>query len=418
MRKAYTFWIQTAWCILVAGWLTACNGHDYAPEVPSPEKAPLVLTFKLPSLLAAESREAATTAPTLSGIPFNDVWVLQYNNDQTTLLGAKYYTTSDIQSEAASADYLVIVPTGEGGTSYFTNENSHFYTIVNGGSDLFGTLTDVELAAPTDALQTSYGNAASLKKVLKAIPAASKTEADEPGMLIDGPIAYSKATGTSPQIAIRANLTRTYACINLSYKETNLAVGKFTPTEAVAVNLPTHLALFTREGATTGNYPSIKDAVANENTVPASGGEHSLYSSPAVTPPASWEAETPLTFYMGENLRGTGTSTTYQGKNLATNGPSGTLDGCTCLILRGTYQYAIGTDDSGKPVYSKDGISVEYKLYPGGNLTNDYHIRRNMRYTITLQISGANSTDARVTITDSNVIVFDDSQTIENEVTL
>lgn len=420
MKKAYPFLIQAAWCIiLTAGLLTACNGHENTPEAPSPEKAPLKLTFKLPSLLNAESRDA--TPPTLSGIPFNDVWVLQYNEAQTALLGAKYYTTSDIQSDAASSDYLVIVPTGDGGTSYFTNANSHFYTIVNGGKELFGPLTDMEFADLTNTLQSSYGNATALQKILKATPDASKTVSDEPGLLIDGPIAYS-STGTTTDIAIRANLSRTYACINLSYKETNLADGKFTPTEGVVVNLPTHLALFTREGATGGNYPSVKDAVANENTVTANGnenngGEKTLYTS-ATTPSTPWDADTPLTFYMGENLRGTGTSTTYQGKNLASNGPSGTLDGCTHLIIRGTYQYCTGTDAGGNPVYSTDGISVEYKLYLGGNLTNDYNIRRNMRYTVTMNISGANSVDARVTITDSNVIVFDDSQTIENEVTL
>lgn len=417
MKKAYPFLIQAAWCIiLTAGLLTACNGHENTPEAPSPEKALLKLTFKLPSLLAAESREATITPPMLSGIPFNDVWVLQYNEAQTTLLGAKYYTTSDIQSDATSGDYLVIVPTGDGGTSYFTNANSHFYTIVNGGKDLFGTLTDVEFTDLTNTLQSSYGIATTLQKILKATPDASKTLSDEPGLLIDGPIAYS-STGTTTDIAIRANLSRTYACINLSYKETNLADGKFTPTEAVVVNLPTHLALFTREGATTGNYPSVKDAVANENTVTANGAENTLYTSSA-TPSTPWDADTPLTFYMGENLRGTGTSTTYPGKNLASNGPSGTLNGCTHLIIRGTYQYCIGTDAGGNPVYSTDGISVEYKLYLGGNLTNDYNIRRNMRYTVTMNISGANSADARVTITDSNVIVFDDSQTIENEVTL
>lgn len=415
MRKAYTLYIQIVGCILAVGLLAACTDSGNDTAVPSSEYAPLELTLKLPSLLTTESREA-TGSPTLSGISFNDVWVLQYNEGGSGLLNAKYYKASDITDDESSSDFLVIVPTSSsGGTSYFTNVSSKFYTIVNGGSDLFGTLPEAQLAAPTDTLKkTPYNSASSLNALLKSAPSTS-TLADEPGLLIDGPIPYTKE---GDKIAIRANLSRTYACINLSYKETHPEDGKFTPTEAVVVNLPTHLSLFTREGAESGVYPPMGDATAGKNSVTANGTENTLFSSTA-TPSTPWIADTPLTFYMGENLRGTGKATNYQGKNLSDNGPSETLDGCTYLIIRGTYQYCIKSDaDGSNPAYSPDGISVEYKLYLGGNLTNDYNIRRNMRYTVTLQISGANSADARVTITDSNVIVFDDSETIENEVTL
>lgn len=408
--------MQWMGCIILATCLGACkDGENTVPAKQSGE-APLELTLKLPSLKEAESRAAGT--PQLSGIDFHDVWVLQYNDAETHLLNAKYYAASDISADESSSDFLVIVPTGSGGTSYFTNENSHFYTFVNGGPALFGTLTEEQLADAKTALQPSYDTASALKSLLQATPGSSKTFIDDPGLLIDGPISFSKTEGADPQIAIRANLSRTYACIRLAYEQTKPEDGKFTPTEAVVVNLPTHLSLFTREGVTTGVYPAIGEAATGANRVTAKGTENALFSA-TTTPELPWTEKSFLTFYMGENLRGTGTSTTYQGKNVAVQGPSGTLDGCTYLIIRGTYQYRIGTDtDSTTPIYSTDGISVEYRFYLGGNLTNDYNIQRNMRYTVTLRISGANSADMRVTITDSNVIVFDDSETIENEVTL
>ena len=352
----------------------------------------------------------ARTAPVLSGIPFNDVWVLQFNSDGTDLLAAKNYSDSDIQADGSSSNHLVIVPTGNGMDAYFVNDNSRFYILVNAGEDFLGKLTS-SVTDPKDALTTAGLNTeSSIKSLLQSVPAAITTD---PGLLIDGPVTFQKnVSGGNTSIAVRFSLSRAYSRIDLKYKNTKPDDGKFTPTEAVVVNLPTHLSLFPREGAASGNYPAVGDATADGNRVTAQGTE-----TPLSADFTGWGESTALTFYMGENLRGTGSATTYAGKNVATNGPGATLDGCTYLILRGTYYYRIGYNtDTTTPIYSTDGISIEYKIYLGDNLTTDYNIRRNTLYDVLINIAGANSADARVTITDGNVIVFDDSETIENKV--
>ena len=129
---------------------------------------------------------------------------------------------------------------------------------------------------------------------------------------------------------------------------------------------------------------------------------------------------------MPENLRGVGCGKSFQEKNLNDYGPKadgkapalggdgkpesgGDLSKCTYIDLVGSYWYNYSTSapDATNP------ISVRYRLYLGGNLVNDYNVRRGYHYTITVQISGANSGDVRVTITNGNVVVFDKVETID-----
>ena len=132
---------------------------------------------------------------------------------------------------------------------------------------------------------------------------------------------------------------------------------------------------------------------------------------------------------MPENLRGVGCGKSFQEKNLNAYGPKadgkapalggdgkpesgGDLSKCTYIALVGSYWYNYSTSalDATNP------ISVRYRLYLGGNLVNDYNVRRGYHYTITVQISGANSGDVRVTITNGNVVVFDKVETIDKVV--
>ncbi|WP_196047712.1 DUF4906 domain-containing protein, partial [Parabacteroides distasonis] len=121
------------------------------------------------------------------------------------------------------------------------------------------------------------------------------------------------------------------------------------------------------------------------------------------------------TFYLAENIRGTGTATSAQEKNIGSKGPGGTLNDCTYLLVKGQYKYYLG-QISGASKYS-DPIDVEYKFYLGGDLVTDYNIYRDYHYKITVDIAGPNSADYRVKITNGNVAVFDDADTVENEVT-
>lgn len=47
---------------------------------------------------------------------------------------------------------------------------------------------------------------------------------------------------------------------------------------------------------------------------------------------------------------------------------------------------------------------------------NDYNVQRGYEYNLNVQISGANSGDVRVTITNGNVVVFDEVETINKKV--
>ena len=59
---------------------------------------------------------------------------------------------------------------------------------------------------------------------------------------------------------------------------------------------------------------------------------------------------------------------------------------------------------------------MEYCIYLGGNLMNDNNVQRGYEYNLNVQISGANSGDVRVTITNGNVVVFDEVETINKKV--
>lgn len=136
------------------------------------------------------------------------------------------------------------------------------------------------------------------------------------------------------------------------------------------------MSLFERAGAASGAYPPAGEVAGN----------------------VDFGTTNNVTFYMADNLRGIGTSTTAQGKNSVTNAPSASLGGYTCVTFEGKYKYA--SAHTGE-------VGVKYRFYLGQNLINDYNIRRGYAYALTITVSGANSADLRVSITDGNVVVFD-----------
>ena len=91
------------------------------------------------------------------------------------------------------------------------------------------------------------------------------------------------------------------------------------------------------------------------------------------------------TWYMPENLRGTGTAVTPQNKTAST-ALSGQGDYCTYIELSGLYQEG-GTSKL-----------VSYKVYLGGNNTNDYNVEANRIYNVNLSVKGVNEVDSRLTV--------------------
>jgi hypothetical protein len=56
---------------------------------------------------------------------------------------------------------------------------------------------------------------------------------------------------------------------------------------------------------------------------------------------------------------------------------------------------------------------VEYRFYPGADMIRNYNIERGKHYTMDVKLTGANSADARVTITDGNVFMITDPDELE-----
>lgn len=376
------------------------------------ENGKFIIQLKMPPAL-----EVQTKAGTLNNIQISDVWVLQYNMEGT-LLKKQQYTNIG----AAQTNQTIVVA-----TSGFSNIKSDFYVIANAGDKM------------TDKFD---GSAEELKKLTKSIEIG---ETAEPTLLSAGPIAYTPeeedsteetpvettsegdntnkdASGdpstppdnsdttdpsvpdtepTNDKAIIVAPLQRAFAQINVLWNQSNESkAGTVTITKVEAANLPTEMAFYLRGG---GNLNSLYPT-----TIP---------SNSKVIKDSNLGAGNKLTFYMAENLRGMGTGTTFAEKNQSDKGPinsSGiaSLDGCTYVILSGTYTYKTGTNTS-----ATNSIGVQYKIYLGGNLKNDYNIQRGNSYTLTVNISGANSADLRVSITDGNVAIFDDVDTITNEIT-
>ncbi|MCD8092093.1 MAG: DUF4906 domain-containing protein, partial [Bacteroides sp.] len=193
-----------------------------------------------------------------------------------------------------------------------------------------------------------------------------------------------------------APLNRAYAKVSVTWN--NTGTGTFAITGMDVYNLPSKMALYTRGGGNlSSTYPTLDAHITAGPTAVATGMSSGIE----------------YYFYMPENLRGMGTAPSFAEKGLAKYGPTKEEDGsnslkhCSYLVLKGTYKY----DNS-----SSNSIAVEYHIYLGSNLQTDYNIQRGYHYKLTLKLSGANTGDMRVRITDGRVVVFDKVEKIEHNI--
>ena len=379
----------------------ACSQEDF---IAAPEAGELRLELQLapPPATGIETRVADAT------IPVNDVWVIQYiegnpsgttDDEKKSKLIKKEYGASTITWNAAKGRYVV---NDTDVTPVFLNKNSVFYVIANANTD--AATQHAGLAALTEASTPADVKALTKEIINTANEVTSATLAIDPQLLVAGPVKFEvKAGGNDNTTAILvAPLKRTYSRVTVNWKfEADVfTTSSFTATSLTVKNLPTQMAFAERAGHENGAYP-LADGILNS--------EITLYDATATPPPVT-RATSSATFYMAENLRGIGTSATASGKNLPANGPLQTdgttrsLDYCTCITLTGTYRY-----DQNHAA----GVGVKYTFYLGGNLSNDYNLRRGYDYTLGITISGANSSDLRVSITDGNIVYFDEVTEIE-----
>lgn len=369
---------------------TGCEATEDSGGMDNGKMCDFQFCLKLPESISVETKVTIGDEK----ITVNNVWILQYNASGEFIKSLyKEDKASDDNDFVKENDYMVRINTdATSDTEKFSDIVSCFYIIVNGGETLLKDFkgTETELKATTVDFTASTGST--------------------PTLLTSGPSKYDPKTTSSgstegdKKVVFVSRLFRAYAKVTVRV-QFNDASASLSDMTATITNIPTKMALYTAGGGNSNSkYPATIDGTTMKTTETAFSGLTSTAGSSAY-------------FCMPENLRGLGISESFEGKNKESNGPGSTsvttstpdgkLTGCTYLTLKGTYKYASS---------HTAGIKVEYRFYLGDNLTNNYNIQRDHHYDLTINIKGANSADLRVKITDGNVAVFDDVDTIENEV--
>lgn len=110
-------------------------------------------------------------------------------------------------------------------------------------------------------------------------------------------------------------------------------------------------------------------------------------------------------YYLYENLAGTVPSITKPEQRILGVAPAK----ATYIRILGTY---------GKPSYK----NVYYHIYPGGNQTSDFNLKRNTEYQLTVTVCGSNPSDLRLSSSDiaikDNYLECKKGETVYTEVTV
>lgn len=336
------------------------------------EDGELTIQLRLPQELEV------TTKVMFEDFSIADVWVLQYAKETDALLKAGKFSGSSIGTE----DKGTIKVTTNG----FIGADSYFYVIANGGDNFLAT-SDTLIGEGQSPI-----SAVNLKKKTKDM--SSYTTGSTFATADSIVLTQDSIKKNDNKAIIVAPLVRASARFKMLWNKTESFKGELTIKDVKVCNVPKAMAAYTRGGgAINEKYPEVSDANIQDTITIFTPSPSNICFDHATT----------LTFHMPENLRGMGTGTSFPEKNMPAKGPGGNLTGCTFILMSGDYKYPLA--DGG---VAKDSIKVQYKIYPGGNLTNDYNIQRGYSYDLKVNISGANSADVRVTITDGRVAVFDD----------
>lgn len=357
----HSFLLASGLTLVTAFSLAGCGTDTPEASLPaeSPVAAGLSLRLAFPDALTVDVTRAAPANPTKNGIELKDIRVLQFLGTGASVTGVK----NQLYRDAGTADSwyedkgngLIEVKTGP---TDFNNEDSDFYIIANSGNALAST--------DPGALETA------------GIGFSDITT--EPGILVYGPKTYTQTTGSTKPVEFLAKLCRAYAYVTVNYTP---AKG-VTVTSAAIENVPDKI------------YP-IPDAARTATTYLATAPAIDLSATPSNS----------FSFYLPENLKGSGTATAEPDKNLPAKGPGGSLAGCTCVVLKGTCNYYPDTAGS-------EPVDVEYRFYLGSDMIRNYDVERGGHYTLTVKLKGANSSDARVSVTNGNVFAFDDPDNVDN----
>ncbi len=365
-------------CLLVLLAATACEGDAGGVG----EKAQFVFKLELPPALEVTTRAETTPNPSLDGITIENVWVVQYNATGTADDGKFLHAACFTSGGTLSLQGKILTVDTQG--AEFSSVSSRFYVIVNAGSSF---LNDFIKNENTDKSETA----------LQAMQVSATYTNAELKLMTAGPLDCTP--GNDNKVVLTAPLNRAYAKVSVTWN--NTGTGTFAITGMDIYNLPNKMALYTRGGGSlSSTYPTVDADITAGPTAVAT----------------TMSSGTDYYFWMPENLRGMGTAPSFAEKGLKKYGPTKEADGssslknCTYLVLKGTYKY----DNMAADV--NNTIAVEYHIYLGTNLKTDYNIQRGFYYQLTLNLSGANTGDVRVRITDGRVVVFDKVEKIEHKI--
>ncbi len=317
-----------------------------APEASSRAEGEESLSVSMDGLTRTETDGTEEPDPTVAASAaesaIKNLWVLQFSGTSAgaTLQVCNYYDSSKISDNTVSVD--LYDANGAPTTTYF---------IANVGADAFKTLSGTLSKFQGMSFAVPEGGFGGAYLTNNGLPMMAKYD-------------LTAATGEK-----EIKLERMCAKVVLTLKQD----AGFTAFVADAdVNLcSTAEKFFYHNNA--DNLEAVNDNF-RELLVPRSINVSNL------TTPAGVE----VTFYVPENLRGDGTSTTKQSKNWW-NAPAHS----SYLEVTGTYT---------NPSAGAEATKIAYRIFPGADDSKNYDIKRNTCYNITATIKGANANgDGRVT---------------------
>lgn len=333
--------------------ITSCTESQFS-DVESPETSLSEVTLKMrtdePKLVGGVSKGANTRNASQTLITnekkISNIWVLQYaynesNPTSSTLVEAPRYYS--LSAGATSLKLLLQTSTSQRYQIFIiANTNSSTWAADLTKGSTVATLNNKATTLSTEV--AIYGNG------------------NENLMMMGS----SGPQYISSQTSVSVALTRMLAKITFTFtipQALNLSV-----TSVGIYNVPNVI----RCGApgSTDIHPAV------------SGFSTAVYSETAV---AAGTKTATYTWYVPENQKGTVSNTNANVKNdLA---PQNAM----YIRLYGDYK--------------DDGNSYVFTVYPGANITNDFNIRRNYNYDVTLNINNINLSDARVDASPANCFV-------------
>lgn len=341
--------IRFTLCVLLMGLFTACT-EEFIEDEPSPapfEKGLEEVRLSLQCLPAQVIGEEWTATPDTrvadSGIKDNLISNIWVfqYSSAGNQITAPHYYTLPANTLGSANVSVMLRPAA----------NSKIYIIANTNNATWPNNKDVSTADKLEKITLTFASENDVygganKNLLMSANITATIKAGQ-----------NNALGNIP-------LERMLAMITFRYKfATPDLATKLKVTRITLNSVPNQLQI----GKPAGNYPPAVD-----NPL-----EYSVITTPA--------AGTYYTGYVPENLRGVISNTDQKNKN--EKAPAGAI----------SIKLYIDSD--------MDGGSYVYTVYPGENNYNDFNIRRNCKYTMTLNLNSS-STDSRVMAAPANCFVM------------